>query len=107
MPLHLYERRRRPIRTTGDSCRRTAGTARDPRRLAIALVRQPNERNGLGQGHQGADQHASEPRLERVYWRVVGPSNKPLTCALYRTDASLELRGGIRSGIDPITIEQA
>lgn len=30
-----------------------------------------------------------EPRLERIEicWRVVGPSKRVLTCALYRTDA--------------------
>jgi len=35
-----------------------------------------------------------EPRLEllRVYWRVVGPSKIPVQCALYRTNAGLEVR---------------
>lgn len=37
-----------------------------------------------------------EPRLElvRLFWRALGPSNRPLECALYRTDAGLEVRAG-------------
>jgi hypothetical protein len=30
----------------------------------------------------------------QTYWRVVGPSNKPITCALYRTSEGLEVRAG-------------
>ena len=31
----------------------------------------------------------------QTYWRVVGPtSNKPITCALYRTPEGLEVRAG-------------
>jgi len=43
--------------------------------------------------HQG-NHRRREPRLEllKVYWRMVGPSKKPITCGLYRTDAGLEVR---------------
>jgi hypothetical protein len=35
------------------------------------------------------------PSLERLktYWRVEGHTHKPITCALYRTPAGLEVRG--------------
>jgi len=28
----------------------------------------------------------------KTYWRLVGPTQRPITCALYRTGAGLELR---------------
>jgi hypothetical protein len=45
----------------------------------------------------------AEPRLELVqtFWCFVGPSRRPITCAVYRTDAGLELRAG-RSAEDLI-----
>jgi hypothetical protein len=43
------------------------------------------------------DRHEPAPLLEclQTYWVVVGQSNRPITCALYRTiDGGLELRAG-------------
>jgi len=43
------------------------------------------------------DRNEPAPLLECLltYWVVVGPSNRPITCALYRTiDGGLELRAG-------------
>lgn len=34
---------------------------------------------------------AAPRRLVRTFWRMVGPSQRPMTCALYRTPISLEL----------------
>jgi hypothetical protein len=28
----------------------------------------------------------------KTYWRLIGPTRRPVACALYRTDAGLELR---------------
>ena len=36
--------------------------------------------------------HQSRPDQIKVYWRIVGPSQKPITCALWRTAAGLEVR---------------
>jgi len=35
-----------------------------------------------------------EPKLELLhwFWRVVGPSGRPVRCGLFRTDAGLEVR---------------
>ena len=44
-----------------------------------------------------ADRNEAAPLLECLltYWVVVGQSNRPITCALYRTlDGGLELRAG-------------
>jgi len=42
--------------------------------------------------------HRHEPapvcELVRQYWVMVGASNRPFVCALYRTTAGLELRAG-------------
>ena len=42
--------------------------------------------------------HRHEPapvfELVRQYWVMVGASNRPFICALYRTTAGLELRAG-------------
>ena len=56
--------------------------------------------------HQG-NNRGREPRLEllKIYWRMVGPSKKPITCGLYRTDAGLEVRAE-RSAEDLIRSER-
>ena len=35
----------------------------------------------------------ADPRIETC-WALVGPSRRPLTCGIYRTDLGLELRVG-------------
>jgi hypothetical protein len=44
-----------------------------------------------------AQQYHYEPPVERLktYCRVVGPSDRPITFALYRTPAGLEVRGAV------------
>ncbi len=41
--------------------------------------------------HQFARMAAFAPRIETC-WQLVGPSLRPLVCAIYRTDVGLEVR---------------
>ena len=36
--------------------------------------------------------HERTPVPVHVYWRLIGPANRPVACTLYRTDTGLELR---------------
>lgn len=42
------------------------------------------------------------PVLVEQYWRVLGPSNKPIVCGIYRDAAGLELRGHYEESIDAL-----
>ena len=35
----------------------------------------------------------------KVYWRLMSPTRRPITCELYRTDAGLELRTSCASDL--------
>ena len=35
---------------------------------------------------------AIQAEVLKIYWRLVGPTQRTVTCALYRTSAGLELR---------------
>jgi len=43
---------------------------------------------GLRSRHDGP----SQAEVLKTYWRLVGPTQRPITCALYRTGTGLELR---------------
>ena len=56
------------------------------------------------------DQPNRLPRLAwlqrlKVYWRMIGPSRKPITCALYRTPVGLEVRAEHPAG-DLLLVER-
>ena len=44
--------------------------------------------------HKASEPPAPQLDLLRLYWRMVGPSGRPLSCGLYRTTEGLELRCG-------------
>jgi hypothetical protein len=42
------------------------------------------------------------PVLIEMFWRVVGPSGKPIVCGVYETSAGLEVRCHLSESIDAL-----